>query len=84
MPALVARADGSSEADAVGRVVIDRADPLVRWRFVCPNGHVDWDPTNNHIWCAACAQLHGVQPEYWELFDKKTGETVPWAAVELR
>lgn len=78
------RPDGSSEGDAPPRVVIDRSDALARWRFVCPNGHADWDPTNNHLWCATCAALHGVNPEYWELLDKKTGETVPWASVVLR
>ena len=78
------RADGSSGEDARRRVVLDRSDPPTRWRFVCPNGHADWDPTNNHLWCATCAALHGVDPEYWELLDKKTGETVPWAVVDLR
>jgi hypothetical protein len=78
-------ADGSSDADSDSpRVVLDRTDPAARWRFRCPNGHADWDPTNSHLWCATCAGLHDVDPEYWELLDTKTGERVPWAAVELR
>jgi hypothetical protein len=75
--------DGSSPADA-RRVVINADDPTARWRWRCPNRHCDWEPTNNHVWCATCASLHGVDPEYWELVDTKTGERVPWGAVELR
>lgn len=77
-------ADGSAEADGPGRVVVDRSDPATRWRFVCPNGHTDWDPTNSHLWCASCAALHGVDPEYYELLDKKHDESIPWSAVVLR
>lgn len=77
-------ADGSSERDAPARIVVERDDPTARWRLRCPNGHSDWTPTNSHIWCATCAQLHDVTPEYWEVLDTKTGETVPWSAVDYR
>lgn len=76
-------ADGSSERDAT-RVVVDREDPTARWRWRCPNGHCDWEPTNGHLWCASCASLPEVDPEHWELLDTKTDERVNWGAVELR
>jgi hypothetical protein len=81
------RTDGSAAADARKRVTIDRSDDLDRMRYVCPNGHTRWTPTNNHIYCCSCqrAREHGaeVEPEHWELVDKKTDETVPWSAVIL-
>ena len=80
---LEATADGSGPAD-VRRVVVDADDPTARRRWRCPNRHCDWEPTNSHIWCATCASMHGVNPEYWELLDTKTGERVPWGAVEFR
>lgn len=67
-----------------GVVVIDSEDPTARWRWRCPNRHCDWEPTNSHLWCATCASLHDVNPEYWELLDTRTDERVPWDAVELR
>jgi len=80
-------ADGSSRLDSHPTVRIDRAADEDRWRFTCPNGHTDWDRTNSHIWCRSCchAAEHGadVHPEHYELLDKKSGELVPWSAVEL-
>lgn len=96
---LRAMSDGSGEADRTrppggasddasgdrdGTVVVDRDDPTARWRWRCPNGHCDWEPTNGHLWCATCASMPDVDPEYWELLDTRTGERVSWAAVELR
>lgn len=77
--------DGSAELDAHERVVIQRDDDLDRMRWLCPNGHTRWEPTNNHLYCNSCAKFAdpGDGPEYWELLDKKSGELVPWAAVEL-
>lgn len=76
--------DGSAEADAQ-RVRIDRDDELQRQRYRCPNNHTRWSPTNNHVYCHSCAQFAdpGEGPEYWVLLDAKTGEEIPWSAVEF-
>jgi hypothetical protein len=80
-------ADGSSAEDRHETVRIDRADPVERYRYVCPNGHHDWDRTNNHIWCRSCRQQSengdDVDPEHWEIYDKKRDETIPWSAIEV-
>lgn len=80
-------ADGSAVADARDQVVIDRDDDLDRMRWVCPNHHTRWEPTNNHIYCLSCyrARENGraVEPEHWEILDKQSGETIPWSAVKL-
>ena len=80
-------ADGSSPLDAHETVRIDRSTPTERYRYVCPNGHTDWDKTNNHIWCRSCRQQaengDDVHPEHWEIVDKKTDEEIPWSAVEI-
>lgn len=81
-------ADGSAVADQRATVRIDRSNQRERWRFVCPNGHTNWAPTNNHLWCKGCrrqveAGHDDVDPEHWELVDKQTDEEIPWSAVEL-
>ena len=75
-------ADGSSPADA-RRVEVDRSKDKYRW--CCPNGHTTWSKTNSHIWCPSCARSPDdrLDPEHWELLDKKTGETIPYSAVVL-
>jgi len=75
-------ADGSAPADAQ-RVEVNRKEEPYRWR--CPNGHSSWDRTDSHLWCASCSRSPDpdLNPEHWELLDTKTGETVPYAAVEL-
>ena len=79
--------DGSAETDAPEPVEIDRTNASERWRYRCPRGHVNWDRTNNHIWCQGCRRQHeageDVDPEWYELVDAKTGERVPWSAVEV-
>ena len=79
-------ADGSAEADAGDRVVIDRDDPSDRWRYRCPNNHTRWSPTNNHLFCSSCSQQAdpGEGPEYWRVLDAKTGEEIPWSRVAFR
>lgn len=80
--------DGSARADAPERVTIDRRTDADRWRYRCPRGHTDWDRTNNHIWCRGCRRQaeagEDVDPEWYELVDERTGETIPWSAVEVR
>lgn len=79
-------ADGSSKRDAPELVIVDRRGPE-RYRWRCPNGHVDWSRTNNHLWCSACSrqseQGADIHPEHWEVHDQKNGETIPWSAVQL-
>ena len=76
------KTDGSALADAE-RVVITLSSERDRWRYRCPNGHTSWDRTNNHIWCHACSKLAGADPEHFELTDEKTGDTIPWSAIEV-
>lgn len=80
-------ADGSSPEDSHETVEIDRSDPVDRYRYTCPNGHISWDKTNNHIWCHSCRkQLEAgdeVEPEHWKVYDKSSGEFVPWTAVKV-
>lgn len=61
--------------------VIDSS--AAKWRFTCPNNHVSWDVTNNHFYCKKCSQHHDVDPEFWELRDKKTGVSLSRDEVEL-
>jgi len=81
--------DGSAAADAHPGVEIDLSDESQRWRYRCPNGHTDtdWDRTNNHVWCRGCRRANeageDVDPEHYELVDAKTGEEIPWSAVEI-
>lgn len=81
------RADGSARADSRERVRIDRSQETQRWRYVCPNGHTDWYPTNSHLWCKGCRRQveagEDVDPEHWEIVDKTSRESIPWSAVEL-
>lgn len=78
-------ADGSAHADTFPGVQIDRDDEPLRWR--CPNGHISWDRTNNHLWCPACRKAsesgHDVEPEHWEIVDAKHDKTIPYSAVEF-
>jgi len=80
------QSDGSAEADAGERVVIDRESTQDRWRYRCPNNHTRWAPTNSHVYCASCASVadSGEGPEYWALLDTKTGERIPWSRVVFR
>ena len=66
-------------------ILSDRGD---RWRFRCPQGHANWEPTNHHFWCQTCAGAaeHGVdvEPEFAELHDLRSGELVERERIELR
>jgi len=77
--------DGSSVADAHPAVEIDRSELAQRWRYVCPNGHTDWDCTNNHIWCRGCRRQveagDDVAPEHWAIYDKQRDRSLPWSTV---
>lgn len=45
-------------------VEIDENDTLDRYRYLCPNGHTNWERTNNHFWCATCAKSWNTDPEF--------------------
>jgi len=45
-----------------------------RWRFTCPRGHRDWEPTNHHFWCVSCARAEGVDGSFNQLRDRRSGE----------
>lgn len=62
---------------------IDTDDWVDRSRYVCPRGHRSWEPTNHHFWCARCASSYDVDPEFDELHDKRTDETIPREEVTL-
>ena len=80
-------ADGSAKADAHPRVEIDLDDFQDRSRYVCPNGHTRWSPTNSHLWCRSCREQHehgaDIDPEHYEVVDKRDDRVIPWSAVEI-
>jgi len=63
------------------RINLDDAE--ARRRYRCPNGHVRWEATNHHYWCSYCARAWGVDGEFTEIVDKKTGESLARDDVEL-
>jgi len=54
--------------------VVHLEDETDRWKWVCPNGHRNWEPTNAHFWCQTCARTQGLDGEFDELRNKVTGE----------
>lgn len=71
---------------STGLTTIDLDDEADRWRYVCPRGHRDWEPTNFHFWCSACARSMNRthDPEFSELTDKKTGRSLARDEVRLK
>ena len=63
-------------------VQINLDDTMHRWRWTCPNGHRNWEPTNNHFWCQACARLNE-DPVFHELHDKRAGKNYDRDDLEL-
>jgi hypothetical protein len=59
-----------------------------RYRWRCPHGHVDWDRTNNHLWCAGCRRQceagDDVDPEHYYILDMKNDELIAWENVRLK
>ncbi|WP_373190087.1 hypothetical protein [Halolamina sp.] len=64
---------------------VELDDESDRWRYRCPNGHTDWEPTNHHFWCASCARTLSdqVDPEFKQLHDKREGRTLEREEVRL-
>ena len=67
---------------AVAKVKITKKSQ--KWRYRCPNGHTTWELTNNHMWCRSCANQLDIDPEFWELYDSKSGETIPREGLILK
>lgn len=69
------------------RVRVDRSDELDRYRFTCPNGHTTWERTNSHAWCKVCAkasdQGDDVDPEFYEIYDKRADQLIPYEQIEF-
>jgi len=55
-----------------------------KWRYRCPNGHTSWEMANDHMWCRACANQLDVNPELRELYDQRSGKTIPREAIVLK
>lgn len=62
---------------------IDLDDETDRYRYRCPKGHASWEPTNEHFYCASCAQHHDADSAFEELVDHKTRERLPREQVKL-
>jgi hypothetical protein len=62
-------------------------DDIDRMRYRCPNGHTSFSRTNSHIWCQSCADAaqrgHDIEPEHYAIYDARTGQEIPWSAVEI-
>lgn len=81
--------DANPELPESEIVEIDRSDFVQRHRYVCSERrmHSDWDKTNNHIWCRGCRRQcdagDDVDPEKYEIYDRKREETIAWERVRL-
>lgn len=72
----------SSKTD---QIVIHSTNRRERWRYLCPNGHTNWQPTNGGIWCQQCSRQHDIDDPHWHaLVDQKTDELVPWEHIDFR
>jgi len=66
------------------KVVIDLDDKHDRRKWRCPVGHISWEPTNYHFWCAQCSRANwNHDPEFEELRNSATGETFERDQVKL-
>ena len=64
------------------RTEIDLTDEVDRWRYTCPHGHREWEPTNHHFWCAACGRAD-VAATFDTLRDRKTGRELAREDIRL-
>lgn len=71
------------DADAAGLVEIDLDDDHDRRRWRCPRGHMSWEPTNEHFYCAQCSRAWDVDGEFAELVNDVTREAVPRDRIRL-
>jgi hypothetical protein len=65
------------------RIVLE--DETDRWRYRCPRGHTNWEPTNQHFWCQQCATGvdRAADPSFEALRDSKTDDLLDRDEVEL-
>lgn len=77
--------DGLQQTKPV--VMIDTSDELDRWKWRCPAGHTNWEPTNEHFYCAQCArqaeQGADVEPEFDQLRNARTNELRERDEIEI-
>jgi Fe2+ or Zn2+ uptake regulation protein len=75
-------------SDCHDTVEIDLDDEPDRWRYTCPHGHRDWEATNDHVYCRACAQYvdhdDEIDPSHRALVDQRTGRTIPRERIRFR
>lgn len=69
----------------MSRREIDLDDSVDRWRFRCPAGHANWEPTNNHFFCTQCSRSldEDHDPVFQELRDQRTDGLLERDEVEL-
>ena len=65
------------------KTVINLDDEHDRRKWRCPRGHMSWEPTNNHFWCSKCANSWDVDPEFDQLANDATGDTLERDEVQL-
>jgi len=53
--------------------VVHLEEETDRWKWVCPNGHRNWEPTNEHFWCQTCARQRDADGVCHQLRNKRTG-----------
>lgn len=65
------------------RTEINLDDEHDRRKWRCPLGHMSWTPTNCHFWCESCSKSWDVDPEFEQLTNDVTGETLERHEVTL-
>jgi len=70
----------------MSRRTITLDDTADRWRYRCPAGHTNWEPTNQHFWCEACSRSLDDEhdPVFYELRDQRSGELLKREDVRLK
>lgn len=64
-------------------VTINVDDKVQVWEWTCPRGHRNWEPTNFHFWCAACARSHDANPSFDRIRSARDGRELSRAEIEL-
>lgn len=61
-----------------GKIIVRLDDETDRWNWVCRRGHRSWEPANRRFRRHRCVRASdaAAEPEFDELHDTKTGETV--------